>query len=62
MKSTPRVTPYSFSPPLRCFRFRDDVVGTGEDLFLFCGADPDDSAAPRCVDVTTRVSVTQTGG
>ena len=56
MKSTPRVTPYSFPPPLRCFRFRDDG-GTGEGLFRFCNADADDSAASRCVDVTMRVLV-----
>lgn len=59
MKSTPRVTPYSFSPPLRCFRFRDDG-GTGEDLFRFCKVDDDGSATSRCVDVTTRVLVVQT--
>lgn len=60
-KSTPRVTPYSLSPPFRCFRFRDGA-GTGEGLFRFCEADADDSAASRWVDVTVRVLVIQSRG
>ena len=62
MKSTPRVTPYSLSP-FRCFRFRDDGGGGGgEDRFRFCKVDVDDFEASRCVDVTTKVLVTETHG
>ena len=61
MKSMPRVTPYSLSPPFRCFRFRDGP-GAGEDLFRFCEVEADDSAVSRWVDVTVGTLVIRTQG
>jgi len=60
MKSTPRVTPYSLSPPFRCFRFREDP-GAGGDLFRFWDVDADGSAVSRWVDITLRLLVIQAG-
>jgi hypothetical protein len=64
-KSTPLVTPYSLSPPLRCFRFRDLDVDADSDVGRFFdrfrlrepGTGGDSSSlslswACRCVEVT----------